>query len=487
MDDLPLSWNVPFHELPTVAQAYLDNANYLDKSSDRQRSNQESDNSSQVSQRQNKTAKDQRRQRAIHAAIMAGTFKVQDFIHQVPAGACVYHGTQHQGGPASCNNMLNTYNKAKEAGVTNTPLDVQFALLNKANQVLDQHYQQRPAYNQQQRQHYNAMPTRPPQQVYQQPYQRHYQPRPPQGSATANYSQYSQYSQPNPYSQPQQSFEPLPDFQLNEIHDAITALNNEPIPADAVSSLTDNYTNNTGKPRYYASLTRKSISSNTTLVQHNNNQPLKLLIDSGASHHMLTNKSYFTTLHPWHTNDSVVLADGKSIAPILGSGTIIFKLSNGAIYHLHDVLYVPSLSDSLFSTKVFTKMQGCYFHSENGVSTLVFPSFILNTDDQPNENSVHIHIQPYSPTDITEYINSYWPQARRVQQQTTDPLQQIDDDISDTSSTTDLVHPLDTPSPPQHSQKSGGTSTIPSTTVESQVPSSSFPDKSDHGYNITSW
>ena len=29
LDDLPLSWNVSYHELPTVAQAYLDNVIFL--------------------------------------------------------------------------------------------------------------------------------------------------------------------------------------------------------------------------------------------------------------------------------------------------------------------------------------------------------------------------------------------------------------------------------------------------------------------------
>ena len=474
MDDLPISWSVPFHELATVAQAYLDNANYLDKSSDRQCSNQDSDNSSQVSHRQSKSAKDQHRQRAIHAAIMAGTFKVQDFIHQVPAGACVYHGTQHMDGPASCNNMLNTYKKAKEAGATNTPLNVQFSLINKTTQVLENHYQQRPAYNNQQRQHYNSMPQRPPQQTYHQTYHQQYQPRPPPGPATAHYSQYSQYSYPQQYSQPPQSFEPLPDFQLDEIHDAITALQNDPIPADAISSLTDNYTNNTGKPRYYASLTRKFISSYTSL-NHNRHQNLKLLIDSGASHHMVNDSPYFTQLHPWNTSDSVVLADGKSSAPIKGSGTIVFKLSNGAIFHLNDVLYVPSLSDSLFSTKVFTNMKGCYFHSENSLSTLAFPSFILDTDDHPHENSVHINIQLCSPTEICEYTNNHWPQAYRVHKQIADPLSPIDDDSSDTSSTTDIVHPQGTPSTPH---KSGGRSKTSSNALESPPPDTPSSTKS---------
>lgn len=243
VDDLPPLWTTRVYtDLPLIAQAYLDNAVELEGTSDaKKQPSHNDDDSSRQSSRSTNGSKDQRRQRAIHAAIMAGTFRVQDYLHQVQPGAYIYHGRMHRGGIVGCNNLAAQYKKAENLGVQNTPLATQIALLEQTQSVLHNHYQQRqnmppraPMAPPQQPRPQFQQPYRPPQQQTpyqpspQMPYQTYYQ-KPP---ATANYTQ----------------FESLSEF-----------LQQEPIPSEAMSSLTENYSNNTG-PRYSAFLTQRSIN-----------------------------------------------------------------------------------------------------------------------------------------------------------------------------------------------------------------------------------
>ena len=107
----------------------------------------------------------------------------------------------------------------------------------------------------------------------------------------------------------------------------------------------------------------------------------RFVLDSGAFPHMTPHKSWFTTLNPWPTSSklqNVSLADGKTNAKIVGSGTITITTKQNYTLRLKNVLYVPTLHSALFSTKLHSRQQkGCYFHEESGTSTIAFPNFTI--------------------------------------------------------------------------------------------------------------
>ena len=102
----------------------------------------------------------------------------------------------------------------------------------------------------------------------------------------------------------------------------------------------------------YLSISSKHISlnsslTNPTVLKH------KLVLDSGAFPHMSNDKNAFVTFLNWPPTARarhVMLADKDCTAPIEGFGTIAISI-NGFNIRLHNVLYVPALSTSLFSVK----------------------------------------------------------------------------------------------------------------------------------------
>ena len=138
-------------------------------------------------------------------------------------------------------------------------------------------------------------------------------------------------------------------------------------------------------------------------------QQLTFVVDSGAFPHMCNTLAVFSQfqerLLPGQER-GVVLADGVTTAPIKGSGSIEFKIKNN-MFRLNNVLYVPSLSSSLFSIKQHCQYKGCYFHSENNLATLAFPSF---TTTFPIKDELYLHTIPI----IHEAIHKMSPPAEQI-------------------------------------------------------------------------
>lgn len=70
-------------------------------------------------------------------------------------------------------------------------------------------------------------------------------------------------------------------------------------------------------------------------------------VDSGCSNHMTKNKSCFVQLDET-IKSKVTLGDGN-VQTIEGKGTIAVKTQNGSQKYIHDVFYVPGLTQNLLS------------------------------------------------------------------------------------------------------------------------------------------
>ena len=110
---------------------------------------------------------------------------------------------------------------------------------------------------------------------------------------------------------------------------------------------------------------------------------------------MFNTKELFTTINLWNdTTQSVNLADGTSIVPILGSGTVQGKTSVGETLTVEKCLYVPKLNYSLLSTRSFARPSGFSTHTEDYTTTTTTPTFTFNTDDDLTCNLIYFYLSP---------------------------------------------------------------------------------------------
>ena len=96
-----------------------------------------------------------------------------------------------------------------------------------------------------------------------------------------------------------------------------------------------------------------------------------ILVDTGASVHVISNKTYFTKLNKNHNSETSFLemADGtKSSNIIVGKGLVKFPILDidGQKSHiiLHDALFVPSITKNIISVSQAIK-KGCRFNFNN--------------------------------------------------------------------------------------------------------------------------
>jgi hypothetical protein len=74
-------------------------------------------------------------------------------------------------------------------------------------------------------------------------------------------------------------------------------------------------------------------------------------VDSGASRHMITNKSTFSRLEEQDSNMQVELGDDAKYS-VIGMGSISFCMLAEKVIELHEVLYVHGLSKNLLSIQI---------------------------------------------------------------------------------------------------------------------------------------
>ena len=77
--------------------------------------------------------------------------------------------------------------------------------------------------------------------------------------------------------------------------------------------------------------------------------------DSGATKHITSQHSFFTTMESAPTGNSVTCANNSSY-PVKGVGQIVLSAANGNTFTLHDALYVPGIKKNLLSIFAFAKI-----------------------------------------------------------------------------------------------------------------------------------
>ena len=119
--------------------------------------------------------------------------------------------------------------------------------------------------------------------------------------------------------------------------------------------------------------------------------------DSGATSHMLRNRSDFEDDYVRCTDVFVLMGDNSEI-PVLGYGIARVKI-NGKVIRLVNSLHVPDLDVNLFScTRHGSNGKGNTFFLGDGKMHLTFPTFTV-TDDIPADGDLKVPIQPLSEDD----------------------------------------------------------------------------------------
>ena len=96
-------------------------------------------------------------------------------------------------------------------------------------------------------------------------------------------------------------------------------------------------------------------------------QPEKILVDTGASHHMCYDHSKFISLQP--SSILTVTCGGGESHPVEGQGTVCIQGSRGKV-SLHHVLYVPTLKVHLFSWSAASR-RGANLRGGDGILDIV--------------------------------------------------------------------------------------------------------------------
>jgi hypothetical protein len=94
-----------------------------------------------------------------------------------------------------------------------------------------------------------------------------------------------------------------------------------------------------------------------------------LVADTGATHHMIPNKSSFISYYP--VSGRCVCMGNNSFAPILGHGSAIISLNRKLILIWH-CLHVSDLCNPPYSLYTHHCQQGCGYIGMNGLGMYVF-------------------------------------------------------------------------------------------------------------------
>jgi len=130
-------------------------------------------------------------------------------------------------------------------------------------------------------------------------------------------------------------------------------------------------------PKTVLALLKNPPSQDIKQPRHFNHTSL-LVTDTGATDHMLPDKSAFIYYH--QVSGRRVRMGNNSFAPILGHGLAIISL-NGRKILIQDCLHVPDLRNPLYSLRAHQCKRGCGFIGMYGLGMQVFfPTFIIKVN-----------------------------------------------------------------------------------------------------------
>jgi hypothetical protein len=128
----------------------------------------------------------------------------------------------------------------------------------------------------------------------------------------------------------------------------------------------------------------------TALPRHN--MPFPVIADSGANYHMFNAKEYFTSIIP--SSGNVILGDGKTSLTIKGVGTVQCQVGNQVLL-LHNVRYIPDLSESIYSLFQHIQSPGHSLESSyEGGLFINFPTF--KTKAIIGQHDIYLDVHPLS-------------------------------------------------------------------------------------------
>ena len=122
----------------------------------------------------------------------------------------------------------------------------------------------------------------------------------------------------------------------------------------------------------------------TTVIDVGTTRPEcdKFIVNSGPFPHMVNNLKLFTHMRKWPANAAtghVLLANGNTKTKISGVGTVPFSLPNSTVLEIENVLYVPTLSSSIFSIRQQIAYDDCHMRSQGNTLQLIFSTFTIDT------------------------------------------------------------------------------------------------------------
>jgi len=186
-----------------------------------------------------------------------------------------------------------------------------------------------------------------------------------------------------------------------------------------------NVLNNSNKDSIdsYLKITCNHVSVSPQQDQRSTNTTT-FVVDSGAYPHMVNNKSLFIRFSPWQNDIDpkfVTFADGKTQAEIKGIGSIVIKINKHTIL-MNRVLYVPTISDNLFSVKQHCETQGTYVHVQGDQATIAFPSFVHNI---PVKSEIFLHVTLPTPTEKQKHLDPQSSETKPTNTTKNEPLANI--------------------------------------------------------------
>ncbi len=110
---------------------------------------------------------------------------------------------------------------------------------------------------------------------------------------------------------------------------------------------------------HYLRLVKSNYSASVDCL-HNLRYPI--IADSGANFHMFKHPEFLTTMQP--LAGYVILGDGQTTLPIQGIGTMSCIIDGHSLL-LHDVRFVPQLSESIYSLLQHIKQPNYGLHSSS--------------------------------------------------------------------------------------------------------------------------